>query len=77
MVRAQSSYAHKVDQNRTLIVFTSCDGARCGTWCHTGIEPGTPILHPNNMHMKVALLALVLCSGTMFFTGCTAWNTKP
>jgi DNA uptake protein ComE-like DNA-binding protein len=29
------------------------------------------------MHLKVAILGLVLCFGTMFFAGCTACNTKP
>jgi len=29
------------------------------------------------MHVKAAVLALVLCSSAMFFTGCTACNTKP
>jgi len=42
-----------------------------------GNQPASPILHPTNMHVKVTLLAFALCSGTMFFAGCTACSTKP
>jgi competence protein ComEA len=42
-----------------------------------GNEPPASILHPISMHMKAALVALVLSSGTVFFSGCTACNTKP